>query len=157
MRQSIDHVNQNGGDGPDPVFEAIHTVMHLYRAHRHRDANADAPQQLTHMEHKALDFFARHPGATQRDLAVHSGRDKGQLARLVGALKERGLLEARVDADDRRNLRLHPTAAARAVHRAAQRQAQRVAAAAVADLSDVERAQLVALLHRVAASLEQAG
>jgi hypothetical protein len=35
------------------------------------------------MEGKVLGFFARHPGATQRDLAQHSGRDKAQLARLI--------------------------------------------------------------------------
>jgi hypothetical protein len=34
------------------------------------------------MEGKVLGFFARHPGATQRDLAQHSGRDKAAVATL---------------------------------------------------------------------------
>ncbi|MFY9510384.1 MAG: helix-turn-helix domain-containing protein, partial [Rubrivivax sp.] len=114
MRKSIDHVNQMGGSTPDQVFEAIHTVMHLYRAQRHRGAADAGPQELTHMEHRVLGYFSRHPGATQSDLAAHSGRDKGQLARLIGGLRERGLLEARADENDRRSLRLQPTAQARA-------------------------------------------
>jgi DNA-binding MarR family transcriptional regulator len=157
MKQSIDHVNQRAGaaaDPADPVYEAVHAVMHLYRSHRQRGTGGDGTLDLTHMEHKVLGFFMRHPGATQSQLAAHAGRDKGQLARLVGGLKERGLLEARVDEGDRRNVQLQPTAAARAVQQAAQRQARRVAAAAVAGLSHDERAQLVALLQRVQANLE---
>ena len=157
MRKSIDHVNHvaadAGADAADEVFDAIHTVMHLYRSPRHREAGADAPE-LTHMEHKVLGFFARHPGATQSELALHSGRDKGQLARLIGGLRDRGLLEARADAQDRRNLRLHVTAAATAVQQAAQCQARRVAATAVTGLSAAERKQLLALLQRVRANLE---
>lgn len=156
MQKSIDHVNQKDASGPDPVFEAIHAVMHLYRSPRHRSAGEAAPE-LTHMEHKVLGFFSRHPGATQSDLAAHSGRDKGQLARLISGLKERGLLEARVDEGDRRNLQLHPTAAAKAVHQAAQRQARRVAAAAVTGLSEEEKEQIVTLLGRVRANLEAGG
>lgn len=42
-------------------------------------------------------------------LISHSGCDKGQLARLVGGLRERGLLDGRADENDRRNLLLHLT------------------------------------------------
>ena len=160
MSKTVDHVNHLPADTPgdpdaDEVFEAIHAVMHLYRSPRHRSAVAD-PAELTHMEHKVLGFFCRHPGATQSDLASHAGRDKSQLARLIAGLRARGLLDAQPDPADRRNLRLHPTAAARAAQQAAQRQARAVAATAVAGLSDAERLQLLALLQRVRANLERA-
>jgi len=161
MSKSVDLVNQStrparpassDSDG-DEVFEAIHAVMHLYRSPRHR-AQLAAQSDLTHMEHKVLGFFCRHPGATQRDLAAHAGRDKGQLARLIAGLRERGLLDAQPDPADRRNLRLQPTPAARAAQQAAQAQASAIAATAVAGLSEAERTQLLALLQRVRHNLE---
>ena len=137
----------------EDVFEAVHAVMHLFRARQYR-ALRDGPNALGHMDGKALGFFARHPGATLSDLVAHSGRDKGQLARLIAGLKERGLLDARPDAADRRNLRLSLTAAGLAVHRGAQRRRRRLAEAAVAGFTAEQRCQLLALLQRVRANLE---
>lgn len=158
MRRSVDHVKHVGAGAaaPDDVLEAVHAVMHAWRARQYRVLR-DGPHDLTHMEGKLLGFFARHPGATQSELAAHSGRDKGQLARLVGSLRERGLLEARVDENDRRAVHLQLTVDGAAVHQGLQRQGRRLSAAAVAGLSAAEREQLVALLGKVLAQLEQAG
>lgn len=156
MPPSFDHVNQSGEAAPDDVLEAVHAVMHRVRALQYRAA-LGTPVELTHMDGKVLGFFARHPGATQSDLAAHSGRDKGQLARLVGGLKERGLLEAQADAADRRQIRLTPTAAGRAVQQALQRRRRRLADVAVAGLTEAERRQLLALLARVQANLAADG
>jgi DNA-binding MarR family transcriptional regulator len=153
MPKSVDHVNQVGDGLAEQVFEAVHGLMHLYRAQRQRALDS-AGQPLTHMEHKALGFFARRPLATHSDLVQHAGRDKGQIARLIAALRERGLLEAQPDPADRRNLRLQPTAAGRALQQAARRQARRVEAAAVAGLSEAECRELLALLQRLQANLE---
>ncbi len=158
MPKSIDHVKQSAGSpaaAADDVLEAIHAVMHLFRS-RQYGMLRDGPHDLTHLEGKVLGFFARHPGATQRELALHSGRDKGQLARLIGGLKERGLLDARADEADRRNMLLEPTADGRALQQALQRQERRVSARAVAGLSREERLRLVELLRRVQANLEDA-
>lgn len=155
VRKSIDYVNQTVGAEPsaEEVFEAIHSAMHLYRSAQHR-ALRDGPCDLTHMEGKVLGFFARHPGATQKDLAEHSGRDKGQLARLIGGLKERGLLDARADEADRRNIRLELTAEGRSAQQALRRQSRRLSEQAVANMSAEERRQLVGLLLKVGANLE---
>ena len=152
MRKSIDNVNQVASSEPsaDDVFEAIHTVMHLYRSGQYRDG----PHGLSHMEGKVLGFFAHHPGATQKDLADHSGRDKGQLARLIGSLKERKLLDAAADEVDRRSVRLRLTAEGRGALKTLQRQARRLSDMAVAEMSAHERAQLVSLLVKVRANLE---
>jgi len=152
MRKSIDHVNQMPSAEPsaDDVFEAIHTVMHLYRAGQYRDG----PHGLSHMEGKVLGFFAHHPGATQKDLADHSGRDKGQLARLIGSLKERKLLDATTDEADRRSVRLQLTAEGRGALKTLQRQARRLSDVAVADISAPQRLQLVSLLLKIRANLE---
>src|SRR4030095_1931956 len=126
----------------------IHAVMHQYRSQQYR-ALRDVALDITHMDGKVLGFFDRHPGSTQSDLALHSGRDKAQLARLIKGLRDRSLLAAEVDEADRRNVRLSLTAEGRAIQRTLQRQARRLSAQAVAGLSEQERAQLGALLRRV--------
>jgi DNA-binding MarR family transcriptional regulator len=101
MSKLVDQVNHNPGRPADDVLETMHAIMHLYRSAQHRSLR-DGPNDLAHMEVKALGFFARHPGATQSELVAHSGRDKAQVARQIRALRERGLLEAKEDEQDRR-------------------------------------------------------
>lgn len=156
MRKSVDHVKQvddpAGEVAPVDVVEAVHAVMHAFRARQYRLLR-NGPHALTHLEGKVLGFFARHPGATQSELAVHSGRDKGQLARLIGGLKDQGLLQAEVDPADRRALRLRLTDAGAAVQQALQRRSRRLAAAAVGGLSADEQRQLLTLLGKLQAQL----
>lgn len=155
MRKSVDDVNHQpvlDETTPDDVIEAVHAVMHAYRARQYRLAEG-AAGGLTHLEGKVLGFFARHPGATLSELAAHAGRDKGQLARLVGGLKARGLLLATADESDRRAVRLTLSAEAEALHRTLQRRGRQLAAAATAGLGDDERRQLVALLDKLRAQI----
>ncbi len=138
------------------VFEAIHTIMHMHRAQQLR-ASQQGGAPLTHMENKVLGYFGRHPGATQRDLAVHSGRDKAQLARLIGGLRDKGLLDAVPSTGDRRSTCLQLTDAGRAVHAELRTHGAALAQAALTGLEEREQAQLLALLDRVQANLAGAG
>ncbi|TAL53878.1 MarR family transcriptional regulator [Pandoraea sp.] len=153
MRKQVDKVNQMPDASPDEVFESIHTIMHLYRSRQYR-ALREGPHELTHMEDKVLGYFSRHPGATQSDLAAHSGRDKAQLTRLIRGLRDKGLLDAEVDENDRRSTRLHVSASGKAMHRAVHALGARLARRAMAGLSDAESRQLAALLARVQTTLE---
>jgi len=158
MRESIDKVNHAGESpaaGERDVLELIHSAMHRYRARQYRVLR-DGPHDITHMDSRVLSYFDRHPGATQSDLAAHSGRDKAQLARLVKGLRERGLLDGVPDSVDRRNLRMTLTAQGKAVQRTLQQAARRLSAQAVAGLTDAQRAQLVEMLEQVNANLESA-
>ena len=155
MRKSIDNVNDMDsapGASAEAVMELVHTVMHRFRSLQYR-ALRDAPTDMTHMEGKALGFFTRHPGATLSELAQHSGRDKAQLARLVKALRERGLLRAEADAEDRRNVRLAPSEAGLAIQRTLRRAARTAAQRALAGLGAREQAALAEALARGDASL----
>jgi DNA-binding MarR family transcriptional regulator len=155
MGETMDNVNQSAGAAsPEAVFEALHELMHLHRAQRQRAIEA-AGLGVSPMEARVLAFFAHHPGATLTDLVAHSGRDKSQLARLTGSLRERGLLEAQPDEHDRRNLRLVVTTEAEAIHRAMRTQMRRLAKAALADMDENERAGLLASLHKLSQSLRQ--
>lgn len=155
VRKSIDLVNQVGGVTPSPeaVFDAVHAVMHLYRSQQHQSVRGSS-DELTHMDSKVLSFFARHPGATQKDLAEHSGRDKGQLARLISGLKDRGLLEGHADETDRRNIRLQLTVEGRSAQLALHRRARKLSVQALANLSAEEQRQLIGLLSRVGCNLQ---
>ena len=130
------------------LFEAIHEIMHLYRAQQYRSLRA-TPHELTHMESRALGHIARHPGATGRDLVQRSGRDKAQVTRLVQGLREKGLVEARADEADRRSTRLYLTATGEAVHDELRQAGLALAAQALAGLDQEERRQLETLLGRV--------
>jgi DNA-binding MarR family transcriptional regulator len=153
MRKEVDNVNHPGRTPDDDVLELVHKVMHQYRSQQYRVLR-DGPHDITHMDSKVLGYFSRHPGATQSDLAMHSGRDKAQLARLIKGLRDRGLLDAEADAQDRRNLRLSLTAEGQSVQRTLQQQAKRLGAKAVDGLNAAERRQLVELLRRVSGNLE---
>jgi len=140
-------------DSASAVFDAIHEIMHLYRAQQYR-ALRDGPHDITHMEAKVLGYFARHPGATQSDLMAHAARDKAQLARLVRGLRDKGWLEATVDEADRRSTRLHVTEEGKAIARSLQREGDQLARVAAAGLDDAERRQLLALLEKVRGTID---
>ena len=155
MRNSIDNVNHKAGTADGDLLELVHGVMHAYRSLQYRFLR-DGPHDITHMDGKVLGYFHRHPGATQSDLAEHSGRDKAQLARLIKGLRDRGLLAAVADEADRRNVRLSLTADGQAVQRSLQQQARRLSARALVGLSAVEQRQLLTLLQRVSGNLGDA-
>lgn len=72
LPKQVDLINQSADKPAEAVFDAIHHVMHQYRAMQFRGLR-DTSHALTHMEFKVLGFFARHPGASQTELVAHSG------------------------------------------------------------------------------------
>jgi len=156
MRKPVDKVNQKPSGTVGDVFDAIHSVMHLYRAQQFR-AFAGGEHELTHMESKVLRFFARQPGATLSDLVAHSGRDKAQLTRLIKGLRERGLLDASADEADRRSTRLQLSEAGEALNGHLHQVGAALSGVALDGISEAEREQLHALLQRVRANLAGEG
>ena len=138
----------------DDLMEAVHELMHLARSQLRHHMPDDG---LGPMEGRALGFFVRHPGSTQTDLVLHAGRDKGQLARLIAVLKDKGLLVAMPDEQDRRVVRLYPTEAAQARHEAVVRQRRQVAAQAAQGLAVSERQELLRLLRHMQDNLRDGG
>ena len=150
MVKYVDKVNLSVGE---EIVEAIDALRRLFRSEQQR-ALGDGPHGLTHMEGRVLNLIGRKPDATQSGLAAHLGRDKGQMARLIGALRQRDLVEARPDAEDRRVQRLRLTAAGEAVQSAAQGERLRLAQRAAEGLNADERTVLAELLRRVRANLD---
>ena len=137
------------------VLDRIHTLMHGLRRHLQEAARVDG-EGLGPMEIRCLGYFMRHDGATQSDLVQHAGRDKAQIARIVKALHERGLLQSTPDPDDGRCQRVTLTEQGRSMQRTMQLRRQRFERAMLAGFSDGERAQLQAQLDRMLANLDDA-
>lgn len=132
----------------EDVFEAIHSLMHQYRAQQYR-ALRDGPYDLTHMEYKVLSFFVRQPQATSSDLVQHSRRDKAQVARLIKGLRDKGLLEGTADVKDRRSIRLRLTEVGMSVHRVLEEERRYLNGLAIQGLEEGECRTLIGLLERV--------
>ena len=158
MSSIMTHIDDNVSKVPMPhdsdVLEAMHAVVHAFRSKLLR-VEADQPRDLSPMEGKALGYFARYPGATQSDLATHAGRDRGQVARLIGGLKEKGLLLAVPDETDRRVWRLSLSEEAQAMHQLVQQRQQVLVSVATQGMSDREVQQLMGLVRRVRENLER--
>jgi DNA-binding MarR family transcriptional regulator len=155
MRKVNDIVNQLKAQPSDEVLDLVHAVMHRYRSQQYQ-ALRDGPHDITHMESKVLDYFGRHPGATQNEMSGHSGRDKAQLARLIKTLRDRGLLAGQAGEADRRSVHLTLTPEGESVLVALQKQSQRLNAKAVAGLTKAQQRQFAELLQRVKANLGSA-
>ena len=154
INKQVDIVNYISMAEKDEVLELMHAVMHQVRARQLRGSGG-SPNDIAPMEGKVLGFFSRQPGATQSDLVAHTGRDKGQIARLIAGLKEKGLLEAQPDAHDGRVTRLHLSEVAQAMHLDVQRQRQKLSALAMAGMSAEQKQQLKELLQTMHSNLQQ--
>ncbi|MCI5069973.1 MarR family transcriptional regulator [Acidovorax sp.] len=141
---------------PADVFEAMHDLLHVYRAHMVRTMAAIHPD-LTHNEVRALMFVGRHPGTTQRELVSHSGADKAQVARMVAMLQDKGWLESAPNAEDKRSRCLRLSAQGMALHGALRNARRDVAASLLAGCGKATQAQLLALLAQVRSHVEAAG
>lgn len=138
----------------DLLFEQLHEVLSLFRSHL-QERLREEPDGVGGMEVRVLRFFARHPGASQSDLVQHSRRDKGQIARLVKPLIERGLLQRGPGAGRRSGLLLTP--AGQTLQERLHRHHTELTGTIGAALDAGEYAQMAALLQRLQTALRSDG
>lgn len=100
---------------PELSQQANDALLDLFGAMRRRmrEALGAGSHALAPMQLRMLQHCLRHPGASQQALVQASGRDKGQVARLIKELETQGLLVREADPDDGRSQRLKLTAAGR--------------------------------------------
>lgn len=128
------------GMNGEHVLEVIHQLMHIYRSEQYQSRHVD---QLTHLEGKVLRYFANHPGSTLKELGESFLRDKGQLAKLINSLKQRGYLSARSDELDKRQIRLELTKEGSQVQKQLRLRTQQLAQKACQGLSYKKREELI--------------
>lgn len=135
-------------DRETEILDLINAAMHQATARMQRSLR-DERIGLAAMEARTLRFIARHPGCTQNDIVVASGRDKAQIARIIKSLLEHGFVARLADQPGQKRQRLELTDAGAAPHAQAETLRARVAKDLVEGLDDAERAQLLGLLQRM--------
>ncbi len=98
--------------GSQATLEALMSLFGGIKRALHHELGDSAP--VPPMLLRLLQLCQRQPGITQQALARLTGRDKGQVARMVKELLERGLLLREDHPDDRRSHCLRPTPAGQA-------------------------------------------
>jgi DNA-binding MarR family transcriptional regulator len=143
-----------GAPEPTPGYRLEDQVGHLMRrAHqRHtaifQDGLGDC--ELTPTQFAALAKIKELGRVTQNRLGRHTAMDPATIQGVVQRLQARGLIERRPDPEDRRVTLLSLTAAGRELAARAIARAREVTRATLEPLSPAERAQLVALLRKLA-------
>lgn len=159
VAKQVDNVNQSAMTKPSPTNQrvALQALMALFggvkQAMRQQllsDGDvASGPVTLSVLRH-----CQRQPGITQQGLAQLTGRDKGQVARLVKELLDQGLLTREAHPDDKRSHRLQPSAAGLAACKRFEQAEAEVAARLFGDLSAATLLAMHAELARLKARLD---
>jgi MarR family transcriptional regulator for hemolysin len=108
---------------------------------------------LTRAQWLALTRLHRRPGASQQELAGMMEIEKAPAGRIIDRLQDKGWIERRADAADRRINRIYLTDRGERIHAAMSPSAAATVEDALDDLSRQERDRLISLMLRVKASL----
>jgi DNA-binding MarR family transcriptional regulator len=109
-----------------------------------------APLNLTPAEAGILRLLNFSPGTSQQELAAKLGMHPSRLVAVLDALEERGLVERRPNAEDRRQYCLHVTSAGTQLLQDVGRVAREHQDVLLKALSLKEREQLMELLKKIA-------
>jgi MarR family transcriptional regulator, transcriptional regulator for hemolysin len=121
----------------------VSRLMRTVFDRRVKDLGLTRPQWL------ALARLNRNPGASQSELADMMEIEKAPAGKIVDRMEEKGWVERRPDATDRRINRIHLTDRGVRIVDAIQPIALATVNDALDDLSDTERVRLTSLLARV--------
>ena len=153
MTKQVDKVNHMNKPLPQEIFDAIAGINHQLRS-RLQQAARERQSPVSGMEFRALNFIGRRPGATQRDLVEHSGRDKAQIARIISNLRQLELIETRPDPNDRRATCLYLSPSGQTINNDFRDTSQQLIGQAINGLSHNECQTLLTLLTKMSHNLE---
>lgn len=125
------------------LLDVVPEVMQVIRRHVRHQRGRD----LSVLQLRTLAFLDRNPGAPLSAVAEHVGLTLPSMSTQVSNLVERDLLSRITLPTDRRYVALHLTEQGRAILATVHEQARDSLAATVAQLSPVERGQVIAALH----------
>ncbi len=138
----------NDEAGPRAGTTFLLAQLGAYAAQRFAERIAEL--ELTPPQTGLLRCVAQRPGQSQQAIAAQLGTTPSRLVGLVDGLQQRDLIERRRNPGDRRNYALYLTEAGRRCMGRIGLAAKQHEDAFCAGLSDAERAQLQALLRRLA-------
>lgn len=149
----VDNVNKKTAPTEPDALELVHKIMHLVRGAQYAILR-NSGHELTHLEGKILGRLAARPGTRLSELVDSFGRDKGQLGRVIKALKTQGLIATRADPEDRRAVCLVLSDEGTAIHATVRRQLQKVKKVALRGFTADQQTELIRLLDRMRGNLE---
>lgn len=138
------------------AFEALLDLFSSMKRALRQEAQAHGASAVGPMHLRMLSLCRRQPRITQQALADHTGRDKGQVARLVKDLLDHGLLSRHPHPEDRRSLCLTPTPAGLAACKSFEHIEAEVAARMFGWMGAAELAALTDDLRQLGAQLDTA-
>lgn len=106
---------------------------------------------LTSVQYAALITLAEHPGTDQAGLAAMIAYDRATIGGVVQRLEQKGLVERRIDDEDRRARKLQLTGAGIAAIDALTPAVEELQATILEKLTDAERATLMELMGKAIA------
>lgn len=84
--------------------------LHILEKYGHRfRKQAFEPYGLKRNDHRYLLTITKHPGISQEKIANHLLLDKGNVARQLATLEERGFITRQISEKDKRIIELYPT------------------------------------------------
>ena len=98
------------------TLELHRALSDLIRVYQFRDRDRICCYDVSVTQCYALEAVILHGPLTLNELAAHLYLDKSTTSRVVDALQKKGYVERRENPEDRRSLRLEPTAAGRELH-----------------------------------------
>lgn len=127
----------------EALLDTVPLVMRTIRQLMREQSSAE----LSVPQFRALGFVHRHPETSVTAVAEHLGLSPAATSRLVDALVARGFVERQASAIDRRYVTLRLSAQGITVRENARRYTAEQLAARVGEMSDADRATVVAALE----------
>ncbi|GAA0291571.1 MarR family winged helix-turn-helix transcriptional regulator [Rhodovulum strictum] len=134
---------------------AGYLANHMARLFEKGLARRLVPLGLAPAQFMVLLVLWREDGLTQRDLAERLDVEQATMANTLARMERDGLITRSVDAEDRRARRNHLTERGRALEGPATEAAAAQNAAALAGLTEAERAALIAIAAKVIATMRR--
>lgn len=123
--------------------DMLQGMRSLRRLHEKMEGEIASAYGLTRSECAILAFLSNNPGHdTISDITVGRHMKKGNVSAVAAALEAKGLLERRVDGEDRRVMHLSPSASASPIVAALSAMLREFSSAVLAGLSEAERERL---------------
>ena len=104
---------------------------------------------LTAGQPKVLDYLGLHDGSMQKDIAAGCQIDPATLTGLLGRMEEKGLIQRRVQPEDRRSFHVYLTEQGRDRQRLVRRTLEQMGDEVLAGFSREERMRLEDGLYRL--------
>ncbi|WP_201840423.1 MarR family winged helix-turn-helix transcriptional regulator [Microvirga zambiensis] len=139
----------------EDVADLLSELSRQFRVELRQAMNLDKAQ-TTPFQNEVLACVGRNPGANPNSLSDITGRDKGQITRIIAELEILGLLRREKSASDRRSVSVNLTQSGEEVFQRVLAKRAALSDKMLSSLSAKDRSALVEMLRRMRSDLHMA-